>query len=244
MESTNIQSLAPATGNKARTLRTQTYELLRNAILDGHLETGKKLVERELCELSGASRSIMREALVELEGNGLIENISYRGYSVTRLSVRKVYEIFELRAVLETQAAELFTERASPEEIEALQQAHNDLERCVENFNLEQMRATKERYYEVLFTGCRNEEIRRALSNIINRVYYLRSWSMMNPARREASIGEMRRLTAALVAHDRVAAREASLAHLEAARNAILKAKAEADPETESSRRPAEAKQQ
>ena len=58
------------------TLRARTQRILRDAILDGHYAAGQKLVERELCDLTGASRSILREALVNLEVNGLIENWS------------------------------------------------------------------------------------------------------------------------------------------------------------------------
>lgn len=210
--------------NKDSTLRLRTQETLRNAILDGELKAGQKLIERELCELTGASRSILREALAKLEASGLIENQSYRGYHVTRLSVGKIYEIFELRAALETQAAELFAERASDAELQDIQQALQALELCLLEFDLEKMRSVKERYYDVLFNGCRNDEIRQALSNVINRVYYLRSQTMSDPERRQASLAEISRLTRALVARDRIAARAASLAHLQGAREAALKA--------------------
>ena len=221
---THDGTFVPATGAIPldTTLRARTQNVLRNAILDGHFKAGQKLVERELSELTGASRSILREALVHLEAHGLIERQSYRGFSVTRLSAQKVCEIFELRASLETLAAELFTERASAQEIAALGEALTALEQCVVAFDLGRMRSAKEHYYEVLFTGCRNEEIRRALENIIDRVYYLRSRLMMDPVRRETSLAEMRRLTAALINRDRLAARAASLAHLEAARDAVL----------------------
>lgn len=155
------------------TLRTRAQSLLRDAILDGYFKAGQKLVERELCDLTGASRSSLREALVNLETNGLIERQSYRGFSVSRLNARKVREIFELRASVETLAAELFTERASVQEVVALGEALAALEQCNETFDLAQMRAVKERYYEVLFTGCRNDEIRRALGNVIDRIHLL-----------------------------------------------------------------------
>jgi DNA-binding GntR family transcriptional regulator len=204
------------------TLRTRAQSLLRDAILDGYFKAGQKLVERELCDLTGASRSSLREALVNLETNGLIERQSYRGFSVSRLNAQKVREIFELRASVETLAAELFTERASVQEVVALGEALSALEQCQESFDLAQMRAVKERYYEVLFTGCRNEEIRRALGNVIDRIHLLRSQLMQDPARREISLAEMRQLTSALVKRDRFAARAASLAHIEAARDAVL----------------------
>lgn len=215
-----IQTKEPTRRDTTR--RAQVQSVLRNAILNGQFKAGQKLVERELCVLTGASRSILREALVNLEANGLIERQSYRGFSVAQISPRKVYEIFELRAALETLAAELFTERASAQEIAALSEAFVGLEQCVASFDLGQMRAAKERYYNILFTGCRNEEIRRALENVIDRIYYLRSQTMMDANRREISLVEMRRLTAALVNRDQFAARAASLAHIVAARDTVL----------------------
>ncbi len=204
------------------TLRTRAQSLLRNAIFDGRFKAGQKLVERELCELTGASRSSLREALVNLETNGLIERQSYRGFSVSSIDAQKVREIFELRASVETLAAELFTERASVQEVVALGEVFSALEQCQKHFDLGQMQTIKRRYYEVLFSGCRNEEIRRALGNVIDRIYFLRSQLMQDPARREASLAEIRRLTSALIKRDKLAARAASLAHIEAARDAVL----------------------
>jgi DNA-binding GntR family transcriptional regulator len=216
------------------TLRSKVQRQLRNAILDGHYQAGQKLVERELCELTGASRSILREALVGLEASGLVESESYRGYRVTLLGVRKICEIFELRSSLETQAAELFAERASEAEMVELQTLLVELEVSVRDADLAGMRLVKERYYELLFSGCRNGEIRRALENIIDRVYYLRGRLMSDPGRRATSVLEMQRLTAALIARDRLAARAASLAHLAAARDAVLDAMAQNPDQSDS----------
>ena len=212
----------PGVDRLDKTMRSRAQGLLRSAILDGRLKAGQKLVERELCDMTGASRSSLREALVNLETNGLIERESYRGFSVSLLDAQKVREIFELRASVETLAAELFTERASVQEVVALSEALSALEKCNLGFDLAQMRVAKEQYYEVLFTGCRNEEIRRALGNVIDRIHLLRSQLMQDAARREASLIEMRQLTTALINRDRLAARAASLAHIEAARDAVL----------------------
>lgn len=203
-------------------LRARVENTVRGAIFDGIYPAGQKLVERELCELTGASRSILREALVSLEASGLILRESNRGYRVALLSARQVYEIFELRASLETLAAELFAERASDLEMDELKSLLDDLEACVASGDLTRMRLVKERYYELLFSGCRNREIRRARENIIDRVHYLRGRLMSDPERRRESLEEMRRLTAALLARDRLEARAASIAHLTAARDTVL----------------------
>lgn len=212
------------------TLRVQTLSTLRSAILNGHLVAGQKLIERELCELTGASRSVLREALAHLEATGLIERQSYKGFTVTRLSSRMIDEIFELRALLETQAAELFTERASEQEIEALKAALVTLEDCIEPFDLQAALAAKEHYYNIVFTGCRNVEICRAIAIVIDRVHYMRGQLMSDSGRRQQSIIEMRRLTAALVNRDRLATRDASLAHNAGAKAAVHKLLTEYEP--------------
>jgi len=210
-----------------KTLRSRVQRELRSAILDGRYRAGQKLVERELCELTGASRSILREALVGLEMSGLVESESYRGYRVTLLSVRKVCELFELRSSLETQAVELFAERASAAELRELEALPARLGACLANADVAGMRQLKANYYELLFSGCRNEEIGRARGNLIDRVHYLRARLMSDPKRREVSLGEMRRLTTALLTRDRLATRAASLAHLAAARDTLLESMAQ-----------------
>ena len=156
------------------------------------------------------------------QASGLIERQSNRGYSVTLLSPRQADEIFELRMSLETLAAELFSERASDAELDELERLLDELETSVASGEVPRMRRVKERYYELLFRGCRNREIRRALENIIERVHYLRGRLMGDPERRVRSLEEMRRLTAALLARDRLEARAASIAHLTAARDTVL----------------------
>lgn len=209
------------------TLRPLAQKVVRNAIIDGEFPAGQKLIERELCELTGASRSVLREALANLEATGLVERQSYCGFRVAELTARKAIEIFELRSCLETLAAELFAARASDEEIAALGRAFAVIERCAEKFDLKEMRDAKERYYDILFSGCRNEEIGQALNNVIDRISFLRSRLLLNEERRAASIEDFRRLTDALVERNPVAVRAASLAHLEAAREAVLKVLAE-----------------
>lgn len=204
------------------TLGAEARRLLRAFILDGRFDSGDKLIERELSALTGASRSVLREALAHLEAKGLVERESYRGFRVARLSSRKIEEIFELRAALETLAAERFTERASAGEIAELRAALAEIEKSLASRDLPRILTAKRAYYEVLFTGARNDEIRGALDAVFDRIFYLRTRSMRDPTRHKASLEEFRRLTEALAARDRLAARAACLAHLDAARDAVL----------------------
>ena len=210
-----------------QTLRPLAQRIVRNAIIDGKFPAGQKLIERELCELTGASRSVLREALASLEASGLVERQSYCGFRVAKVSARKVVEIFELRASLETLAAELFAVRASEEEMAALVQAFHEIEKRDKKFILSDMRSAKERYFGVIFAGCRNEEIVHALGNVIDRIDYLRSRLLLNQQRRKASLEEFRFLTEALISRNPIEIRKASLRHLYAARDAVLDVLAE-----------------
>ena len=212
------------------TLRSRVQAKLRDSILDGYFRPGQKLIERELTELTGVSRSILREALVHLEARGLIERVSFKGFIVVRLGPDKVREIYELRSALESFTAELFTERASEEERRALKQAGEALQRALAGTDLGRIRDATTRWYEVLYRGARNSELHRALEPVSDRIFHLRTQSIGDPKRREASAAEMRALTEALLGGDAAEAVDATRRHVEAARDAILARLEPGDP--------------
>jgi len=204
------------------TLRARVQARLRDAILDGDLAPGQKLIERELTEMTGVSRSILREALVHLEARGLIERVAYKGFAVARVSADKVRDIYELRATLEAMTAELFARRATETDLSELAGAGEALLRALRGGEVPEIRRATTRYYDLLFDGCGNTEVCRALENVSDRVLHLRGQSMASPDRRKASAAEMKALTEALLRRDATAAAAASRRHVEAARDAVL----------------------
>src|SRR5262245_15967672 len=83
------------------TLRELTAEKLRDAILSSRLQPGQRLVERDLCEQTGVSRSSVREALRHLEAEGLIERQGPRGLFVASITPEEARQIYEVRAAIE-----------------------------------------------------------------------------------------------------------------------------------------------
>lgn len=92
---------------KARTLETQVYAVVKEAILSLELLPGTLLVEDELADQLGTSKTPIRNALVKLEQDGLVVRIPYKGTYVSELSQQDAIEIFELRGVLEGLAARI-----------------------------------------------------------------------------------------------------------------------------------------
>src|ERR1044072_1826069 len=105
----------------AAPVRQQVAEVLRAAITSGRFAQGQRLVEKDLCELTGVSRASAREALRHLESEGLIETLPNRGPLVSRLSPRDAASIYQVRGALEALAAQLFAVQASDAQIGELE---------------------------------------------------------------------------------------------------------------------------
>jgi len=113
-----------------RTYRQDVVASIRAAIHDGSLKAGTPLVERRIAEEMGISRAPVREALRQLEEEGLLVNIPFKGWYVTEVTPKAMGEIVSLRRVVEAFAAERAAELAKAGDVRALQHLHQDMERA------------------------------------------------------------------------------------------------------------------
>jgi DNA-binding GntR family transcriptional regulator len=206
----------------AAPVRSQVVDSLRRAIISHRFEPGQRLIERELCELTGASRTPVREALRQLESEGLVAMIPNRGPIVAEITQEEAAEIYDVRAALEALAARRFAERATDAEIAALEVAVAEIDEAVEPSGLTDLLELKERFYHVLLEGARNRMIRSMLDPLRTRVSYLRAASLRRPGRPSQSLRELRTILAAIRRRDADAAAEAALQHIERAADAAL----------------------
>jgi DNA-binding GntR family transcriptional regulator len=196
-------------------VRTQVAENLRQAILARQFRPGQRLVERELVEATGASRTSVREALRELAAEGLVTSIPNKGTVVTGVTRDEARQLYELRSGLEALAGRLFVERATDAEVEELERALGAVE---ESYRLGiGTLAAKDVFYDVLFRGARNEQLRQVTAGLHARVTYLRSFSLAQPGRLQESLSELRDIMTAVKARDGDAAARACLYHIKRA---------------------------
>src|ERR1700722_20076825 len=148
---TNRQVVRPAA-----TLRQQVIEGLRLCITDLTFRPGDRLIERELCEMLGRSRTLVREALSQLVAEGLIQIIPHKGPIVAVITQAEAKGLYEVRAALEALAGWHFTERATDEQREALGEALKELA-VIKNMKTEesilQFLKQKSRFYDVILEG-------------------------------------------------------------------------------------------
>jgi GntR family transcriptional regulator, trigonelline degradation regulator len=203
-----------------QTVLLQATVKLREAILQGQYAPGERLVELSLCERIGVSRTTVREALRKLESERLVTNVPNRGLSVTIITPAEADQIYHVRKLLEGEAAALFAEQATPDEIDALKGALRSFQDAVTNESaVERVTSTSE-FYDILLAGCGNQIIREVLESLVARINVLRAKSMANPGRAKCSVMEMRKIFNAVKKRDAAAARAAAEAHVLAARDA------------------------
>jgi GntR family transcriptional regulator, trigonelline degradation regulator len=184
------------------TLRDRTTQKLRDAIIGLKFTPGEHLVERDLCERTGVSRSSVREALRHLEAEGLIERRGGRGLFVASVTIDEARQIYEVRAALEPEMARLFCERASQEHLDALADALADIERALASKDKDIGGYVKglNAFYDAIMWGSGNEIARRILRTLHARVAFLRSVTAAKapPGRERETLRLMRAIAAAV----------------------------------------------
>jgi DNA-binding GntR family transcriptional regulator len=202
-------------------IRRQVENGLREAIARGRFAPGEPLPDRMLCELFGASRPVVREAIRLLEAEGLVTVQPNRSPFVAFLSSGEAAQLYELRGALEALAGEGFALRASDEERSELRQVYEALAAC-KSAAQGDLVAIKRRFYDVLLRGCRNDYIRRTLEPLLARISQLRATSLSAPGRLQNTISEIGRVLEAVEQRDAKGAAEACRVHIAKAAETAL----------------------
>lgn len=198
-------------------IKEQALRTLRQAIATGRFKPGQRLKERELCDLLGVSRTSIREALRQLEAEGIVQNIPNTGPVVATLTPQAAADIYQIRALLEGLAGQLFAERATPGSITALQRCLRSIEEAQQGDNFETLVAANNEFYEILLSGCGNAVLHEMLRTLRARISILRATTLSRPRRSAESLEELRRIVSAIENRDPQAAWSACVEHVEAA---------------------------
>jgi GntR family transcriptional regulator, trigonelline degradation regulator len=186
----------------AAPLRRQVLDELRQSIIAGRLKPGARLVERELVGMMGVSRTVIREALRQLESEGLIAIIPNKGPVVRELTLAEARDLYSIRAVLEGLAARFFAQNAPDSQIEKLGQALEMTSRAYENGAPEKILESKNRFYDILFEGAGSETLAAMIAMLHVRIWRWRALGLSHPQRSprrsEESTENLRGMVAAI----------------------------------------------
>ncbi|MGO9569271.1 MAG: GntR family transcriptional regulator [Desulfomonilaceae bacterium] len=199
---------------QAAPVRMQTIQKMREAILDDYFKPGDRLYEKELCEQFGVSRTSVREALRQLEADGLVTTVPNQGPIVTRVFPDEAEHIYQVRELLECLACRLFAERATDEQVLELARSVEDLEKAAALGDVGQYLNVKNTIYEILFSGCGNSVAHSIFKLLFARVNFLRKTSLSRPGRPRESTAEIRAILKSIQERDPQGAHERCLEHV------------------------------
>nr|WP_326183741.1 GntR family transcriptional regulator [uncultured Oscillibacter sp.] len=187
------------------------YEELFRQIIHGDLTANTLLSESDIAKQMESSRTPVREALLMLEGDGLVRRYPGRGYMVTEITPQDVDDIFELRLQLELLALRKAYGALSPE---LLQELREQLEQLNENSSPDEFYCADRRLHELLAQYCGNSRLQTFLDTLDSQIERLRYISARRPDRLGESRAEHLDIIHALIAQDLPLAEEMLARHI------------------------------
>jgi len=211
-------------GRVAAPIREQVSTVIREAILDFRLRPGQRLVERELIEQLGVSRTTVREALRELVSEGLITIVPQKGAMVSTADPAEAEVLYDCRAVLEPMLVERFVLRATDQQIEELGTAVAYFSTATAaSDDIRGILAAKDLFYKVLEEGAASTTLRELNEGIRARVRVLRATTMSEPGRAAQVADELSLIVDAAKRRDARGAAEAAESHVRIAAGHALR---------------------
>lgn len=214
--------LSPIKLDSYQPLREVVCETLRGAIRKGKLKPGERLMESQLAEDLGVSRTPVREAIRKLELEGYVIMMPRRGTYVANLSIRDVNEVFEIRTSLDSLASGLAAERITDEELERLQRLLVAIGGYIEENDMDKIVECDTEFHDLLYQASRNSRLVGIIFNLREQLTRFRSTSMAFPGRLKATLEEHRRIVEAIAQGDVAEARAAAEYHMEKSEQTLL----------------------
>lgn len=176
--------------NDYKPLREVIFNTLREAIIVGELKPGERLMEVQLAEKMGVSRTPVREAIRKLELEGLVEMLPRKGAHVADLSVKDIMDVLEVRATLDGLASSLSAKRITDDEVKELKHHLAQFINYVEKENLQGSIKKDVEFHDIIYRSSRNDKLIQISNNLREqvqrfRVIYMKDYSSTRELIRE-----------------------------------------------------------
>ncbi len=204
-------------------LREEVYNILRQAIADGRLEAGTRLVETEVAEQLGVSRTPVREAIRMLESEGLVGFIPRKGYVVCDFSAEEVEEIFGIRQVLEGYAGRLATVRISTAQLEQLQEIYERSVQCLEQNSATLLCQLNTEFHDLVIASSQNRRLIELIDSLRHALLSYRLATLNDPSERQRAVAGHKAILEALWRKDPAAVEELIKKHVAQSMDIILR---------------------
>ena len=201
--------------NKIETSSAQVASIIRQAIINGELKPGTRLVEQDLTKSLDISRSPIREAFRILESEGLLQIIPNKGTFVIQLNQKDLREIYELRKLLEVYAIRVACNSMTQEDLEELKVIIKEMERRLEFKDYIGYLKFSHEFHECFIKKCENVRLFNLFRVLRNNIIAIQIFAYSYPERSSDSLEEHRKILSALSKRNTDKAEEYLRKHLE-----------------------------
>ena len=160
--------------NEYLPLRDVVFNTLRQAILRGELKPGERLMEIQLANKLGVSRTPIREAIRKLELEGLVLMIPRKGAEVAEITEKSLRDVLEVRRALEELAVQLACEKITKEEIRELERVEKEFQQVVNSSDITEIAEVDVCFHDIIYTATDNQKLIQLLNNLREQMYRYR----------------------------------------------------------------------
>lgn len=201
--------------NDKYSLRGRVFHKIREDILKGRYRQNEAMKELQISKELGVSRTPVREALRQLELEGLVTIIPNKGAVVSGVSAKDIEDIYAIRSLIEGLSAKWAAENIGEAQLNELEEIVYLSEFHLKKGHIEQLYELDNKFHEMLYEASGSKILRHVLSDFHHYVQRVRKTSLAEPERAEKSIAEHKAILEALRSKDSEAARGLTNVHVQ-----------------------------
>lgn len=202
------------TMNEYLPLRDVVFNTLRRAILRGELKPGERLMEIQLANKLGVSRTPIREAIRKLELEGLVLMVPRKGAEVAEITEKNLRDVLEVRCALEELAVQLACDRIDPERMQQLLDAAAHFRDILGTADITELGEADEAFHDVIFQATGNRRLIQLLNNLREQMYRYRIEYLKKKECYPQLLEEHASIIQAIREHDKEKATEITVQHI------------------------------
>lgn len=209
--------------NEYLPLRDVVFYTLRQAILKGELEPGERLMEMQLAEQLGVSRTPIREAIRKLELEGLVLMIPRRGAIVAKITEKDLKDVLEVRASLERLSTQLACERMLEETVDELRAAQEAFKAALKGDDITLQAQKDVEFHDVIYKSTNNLRLIQMLNNLREQMYRYRLEYLKDGTSHQRLVEEHEAIIEALCRRDKEEATNIMVGHVYNQERAVMR---------------------
>ena len=200
--------------HNSHSLTAKVFNQLQNEILNGKYQPGDNLIETRLSTELGVSRTPVREALRQLELEGLVQSIPNKGVIVKGISAKDIEDIYTIRMMIEGLAARWAAQNITPEELVELKDAVELEEFYTQKNDIQHLLHFDSRFHEILFKASKSKPLMNTLRTFHHYVQRSRNASLKSPVRAQEALNEHKAILQAIIERDAERAEKLTTEHI------------------------------